>query len=47
MAILPWSPLAGGILAGKYTLDMLDNDAYPAGYACEFRLGAFPKADYT
>jgi len=31
MAILPWSPLAGGILAGKYTLDMLDEDAFPEG----------------
>jgi 1-deoxyxylulose-5-phosphate synthase len=29
LAILPWSPLAGGILAGKYTLDMIDADAYP------------------
>ncbi len=31
MAILPWSPLAGGILAGKYTLDMLDEESYPEG----------------
>ncbi|TFG72405.1 MAG: aldo/keto reductase [Anaerolineales bacterium] len=31
MAILPWSPLAGGILTGKYTLDMLDKNAYPSG----------------
>lgn len=29
LAILPWSPLAGGILSGKYTLDMLDEDAFP------------------
>ncbi len=26
LAILPWSPLAGGILAGKYTLAMIDED---------------------
>jgi aryl-alcohol dehydrogenase-like predicted oxidoreductase len=31
LAILPWSPLAGGILAGKYTPDMIDVDAYPSG----------------
>ena len=31
LAILPWSPLAGGILAGKYTPDMVDTDAYPSG----------------
>lgn len=31
LAILPWSPLAGGILAGKYTPDMFDKDAYPKG----------------
>lgn len=31
MAILPWSPLAGGILTGKYTLDMIDSDAFPSG----------------
>jgi len=31
LAILPWSPLAGGILAGRYTLDMLDGGAYPEG----------------
>ena len=31
LAILPWSPLAGGILAGKYTLEMLDADAFPEG----------------
>jgi aryl-alcohol dehydrogenase-like predicted oxidoreductase len=31
LAILPWSPLAGGILAGKYTLDMLDEDEFPEG----------------
>ena len=30
-AILPWSPLAGGILAGKYTLDMVGEDAFPEG----------------
>jgi 1-deoxyxylulose-5-phosphate synthase len=29
LAILPWSPLAGGILAGKYTLAMIEEDAYP------------------
>lgn len=31
LAILPWSPLAGGILAGKYTLDMLEEKSYPEG----------------
>jgi len=31
LALLPWSPLAGGILAGKYTLEMLDADAFPEG----------------
>jgi len=31
LAILPWSPLAGGILAGKYTLDMVGEDAFPEG----------------
>lgn len=31
LAILPWSPLAGGILAGKYTVDMLDEESYPEG----------------
>lgn len=35
LAILPWSPLAGGILTGKYTLDMIDNDAYPEGSRVE------------
>ncbi|MBN2392693.1 MAG: aldo/keto reductase [Anaerolineae bacterium] len=29
LALLPWSPLAGGILAGKYTLEMLDAESYP------------------
>lgn len=29
LAILPWSPLAGGILAGKYTLEMLEKAAFP------------------
>ena len=31
LAVLPWSPLAGGILAGKYTPDMFDSAAYPSG----------------
>jgi aryl-alcohol dehydrogenase-like predicted oxidoreductase len=31
LAILPWSPLAGGILAGKYTLEMLDEEDFPEG----------------
>lgn len=31
LALLPWSPLAGGILAGKYTLDMLDDQGFPEG----------------
>jgi 1-deoxyxylulose-5-phosphate synthase len=35
LAILPWSPLAGGILAGKYTLVMIDEDAYPEGSRAE------------
>jgi aryl-alcohol dehydrogenase-like predicted oxidoreductase len=29
LAILPWSPLAGGILAGKYSLEMLEDDSFP------------------
>jgi aryl-alcohol dehydrogenase-like predicted oxidoreductase len=29
LAILPWSPLAGGILAGKYTIDMLGDGSFP------------------
>jgi 1-deoxyxylulose-5-phosphate synthase len=29
LALLPWSPLAGGILAGKYTQEMLDAESYP------------------
>ena len=39
LALLPWSPLAGGILAGKYTLEMLDAEAYPEGSRAE-RSGA-------
>ncbi|MBN1285190.1 MAG: aldo/keto reductase, partial [Anaerolineae bacterium] len=39
LALLPWSPLAGGILAGKYTLEMLDAESYPAGSRAE-RSGA-------
>jgi aryl-alcohol dehydrogenase-like predicted oxidoreductase len=39
MAILPWSPLAGGILAGKYTQEMLDTETYPEGSRAE-RSGA-------
>jgi 1-deoxyxylulose-5-phosphate synthase len=35
LAILPWSPLAGGILSGKYTLDMIDSEAYPEGTRAE------------
>ncbi len=35
VAILPWSPLAGGILAGKYTLGMIEEDAYPEGSRAE------------
>ena len=30
IAILPWSPIAGGILSGKYTLDMADGAAFPS-----------------
>jgi aryl-alcohol dehydrogenase-like predicted oxidoreductase len=29
IAILPWSPLAGGLLSGKYTLDMADGTGFP------------------
>jgi 1-deoxyxylulose-5-phosphate synthase len=35
LAILPWSPLAGGMLAGKYTLEMLDSNAFPEGSRAE------------
>jgi aryl-alcohol dehydrogenase-like predicted oxidoreductase len=31
LAILPWSPLAGGILTGSYTLDMVDGGDFPPG----------------
>lgn len=31
LAILPWSPLAGGILAGRYTPEMLEEDTFPSG----------------
>lgn len=41
MAILPWSPLAGGILAGKYTLDMLDADTFPEGSRAARTSGMF------
>lgn len=40
LAILPWSPLAGGVLAGKYTLDMLEEEAFPEGSRAE-RSGGF------
>jgi aryl-alcohol dehydrogenase-like predicted oxidoreductase len=30
LAILPWSPLAGGLLSGKYTVDMADGADFPA-----------------
>ena len=43
MAILPWSPLAGGILTGKYTLDMLDNGAFPSGSRAAGGWGTFLK----
>lgn len=39
LALLPWSPLAGGILSGKYTQAMLDTETYPAGSRAE-RSGA-------
>ncbi len=29
LAVLPWSPIAGGLLSGKYTLDMADGTAFP------------------
>ena len=35
LAILPWSPLAGGILAGKYTVEMLEEEDYPEGSRAE------------
>ncbi len=40
LAILPWSPLGGGILSGKYTQEMLDTASYPEGSRAE-RSGAF------
>jgi len=30
VAILPWSPIAGGMLSGKYTLDMAEGAAFPS-----------------
>ncbi len=39
LALLPWSPLAGGILSGKYAQAMLDSGAYPEGSRAE-RSGA-------
>ncbi|HOU15719.1 MAG TPA: aldo/keto reductase [Anaerolineae bacterium] len=39
LALLPWSPLAGGILSGRYTQAMLDAETYPAGSRAE-RMGA-------
>jgi 1-deoxyxylulose-5-phosphate synthase len=35
LAILPWSPLAGGILTGKYTLNMIESESYPEGTRAE------------
>ncbi|MBN1248566.1 MAG: aldo/keto reductase [Anaerolineae bacterium] len=35
LALLPWSPLAGGILAGKYTLEMLEEETFPDGSRAE------------
>ncbi|MGC9520762.1 MAG: aldo/keto reductase [Anaerolineae bacterium] len=35
LALLPWSPLAGGILAGKYSLEMLEENEYPEGSRAE------------
>ncbi|MCU0521140.1 MAG: aldo/keto reductase [Anaerolineae bacterium] len=35
MAILPWSPLAGGILAGKYTVEMVVGSQFPEGSRAE------------
>lgn len=43
MAILPWSPLAGGILTGKYTIDMLDADAFPEDSRAAGGWGTFLK----
>lgn len=41
LAILPWSPLAGGILTGKYTLDMIEAETYPTGTRAERSGGWF------
>ena len=46
LAILPWSPLAGGILAGKYTLAMVEEDQYPEGSRAE-RSGAWFRSRVT
>ena len=46
LAILPWSPLAGGILAGKYTLEMLDTDEFPEGSRAD-RSGAMFRTRVT
>jgi 1-deoxyxylulose-5-phosphate synthase len=35
LALLPWSPLAGGILTGKYTLNMIESESYPEGTRAE------------
>ncbi len=41
LALLPWSPLAGGILAGKYTLEMLEQKAFPEGSRASRASGMF------
>jgi len=43
LAILPWSPLAGGILAAKYSVDMLDVDKFPDGSRAASGWGPFRK----
>jgi aryl-alcohol dehydrogenase-like predicted oxidoreductase len=43
MAILPWSPLAGGILTGKYTSDMVKKGAFPSGTRAAGGWGTFLK----
>ena len=31
LALLPWSPLGGGVLTGRYTVDMLEQERFPEG----------------
>jgi aryl-alcohol dehydrogenase-like predicted oxidoreductase len=43
LAILPWSPLAGGILTGKYTASMIDEGSFPSGSRAAGGWGTFLK----